>query len=166
MDSSYCMPQLRGNASWLDERKTQRSVFWSSNDLADPNNHVTDCYFCMVNTTGVGKKNKHKITYPNFPSAIRPVPHSDDVPVTVFKGLPSLDDKDIGHDTSEQDSCDSVRNVFTIGRLFFRHWTFPRLQASTLSCTEWFSAGFRSFKESCRAFGIKITKQKSCWSLC
>ena len=73
----------------------------------EPNNHATDCYFCMVNTTGVGRKNRHKITYPNIPSAIRPVPHSEEVHVPVFKGLPSLDDQDIGHDTSEQDSCDS-----------------------------------------------------------
>ena len=54
----------------------------------EPNNHVTDCYFCMVNTTGVWKKNRHKITYPNIPSAIRPIPHSEEVPVPVFKGLP------------------------------------------------------------------------------
>ena len=73
----------------------------------EPNNHLTDCYFCRVNTTGVGKKNQHKITYPNIPSAIRPVLHTEEVPVPVFKGLPSLDDKDIAHDTSEQASCDS-----------------------------------------------------------
>ena len=72
----------------------------------EPTNHVTDCYFCMVNTTGVGKKNRHKITYPNIPSTMRPVPHSEEVPVPVFKSFPSLDVEDIGHDTSEQDSCD------------------------------------------------------------
>ena len=55
----------------------------------------------------VGKKNRHKITYPSIPSAIRPVLHSEQVPVPVFNGLPSLDDKDIGLDTSEQDNCDS-----------------------------------------------------------
>ena len=52
-------------------------------------------------------KNRHKITYPKIPSAIRPVPHSEVVPVLVFKGLPSLNDKYIGHETSEQDNCDS-----------------------------------------------------------
>ena len=73
----------------------------------EPTNHVTDCYFCMVNTAGVGKKNRHKIVYPNISSAIRPAPHSEEVPVPVFKGLPSLNDKDIGHDTDEEDSCDN-----------------------------------------------------------
>ena len=53
-----------------------------------PNKYVTDCYFCMVNTMGVGKKNRHKITYPNIPSAIQLVLHSEEVPVSVFKGLP------------------------------------------------------------------------------
>ena len=71
------------------------------------NNHWTDCYFCMVNTMGVWKKKRHKIKYLNIFSAIRPVPHSEEVPVPVFNGLPSWDDKDIGHDTSEQDNCDS-----------------------------------------------------------
>ena len=70
------------------------------------NNHVTDCYFCMVNITDVGKKKQYKITYPNIPSAIRPVRQSEEVPVPVW---PSLDDKDIGLDTSDQDSCDSEK---------------------------------------------------------
>ena len=106
MGSTCCMPILWGNDSRLDQGKTHRSAFGVPIILREPNNHVTDCYFCMVNTTGVGKKNRHKITYPNIPSANRPVPHSEEVPVPVFKGLPSLDDKDIGHDTSEKDSCD------------------------------------------------------------
>jgi len=36
----------------------------------EPRDRVTDCYFCMVNTKGVGKKNRHKISYPSIPSAI------------------------------------------------------------------------------------------------
>ena len=41
----------------------------------EPRNHVTNCYFCMVNTKDVGKKNQHKISYPSIPLAIRPAPH-------------------------------------------------------------------------------------------
>lgn len=44
-------------------------------------NHTTDCYFCMTNVIGFNRKTKHKIEYPNLPSAIRPVMHSDDIPV-------------------------------------------------------------------------------------
>ena len=37
--------------------------------------HVTDCYFCMINLQGINRKNKHCVQYPDIPSALRPVPH-------------------------------------------------------------------------------------------
>ena len=40
----------------------------------------------MVDT--IGKKNHHKISYPSIPSAIRPVPHSEELLVSVFGGFP------------------------------------------------------------------------------
>ena len=43
--------------------------------------HTTDCYFCMTSVKGFNGKNKKSITYPNLPSAIRPIAHSDDIPV-------------------------------------------------------------------------------------
>ena len=49
----------------------------------EPTNHATDCYFCLTNVKGMNKKNKNKIQYPNIPSALRPVPHSDDLPIPV-----------------------------------------------------------------------------------
>lgn len=47
----------------------------------EPTSHVNDCYFCMTKIQGFSKKSKQNIEYPNLPSALRPVPHSDDVPV-------------------------------------------------------------------------------------
>lgn len=44
-------------------------------------NHTTDCYFCSVDVKGFNTKNKNKISYPNLNSAIRPVPHSSEIPV-------------------------------------------------------------------------------------
>lgn len=44
-------------------------------------NHTTDCYFCSVDVRGFNTKNKTKISYPNLSSAIRPVPHSSEIPV-------------------------------------------------------------------------------------
>lgn len=41
--------------------------------------HCTDCYFCLVKTSRFNKKKKSKIEYPNLPSAIRPVPHLDEI---------------------------------------------------------------------------------------
>lgn len=44
-------------------------------------NHSTDCYFCMTKISGFSRKNKHKIKYPDIPSAIKPVLHSIDIPI-------------------------------------------------------------------------------------
>ena len=44
-------------------------------------NHVDDCYFCMVKVDGHNKKSMKSIVYPNLKSAIRPVPHSPEIPV-------------------------------------------------------------------------------------
>ena len=61
----------------------------------EPMDHTTDCYFCLVNVKGVVMKTKHRIKYPNIPSAIRPIPHSDELPVPVFEGFvqPSSDEE-------------------------------------------------------------------------
>jgi hypothetical protein len=42
---------------------------------------VDDCYFCVCKLKGFSTKNKKEITYPNLPSAIRPVLHGPDIPV-------------------------------------------------------------------------------------
>ena len=52
-----------------------------------PKDHNTEYYFCLVNTKGVGKKNRHKITYACIPSAISPTVHSDELVVPVFTEL-------------------------------------------------------------------------------
>jgi len=44
--------------------------------------HVSDCYFCLSSITGVTAKSKHSVQYPNLPSAMRPVPHSAELPVS------------------------------------------------------------------------------------
>jgi hypothetical protein len=44
--------------------------------------HFTDCYFCLTKTSGIFFKSKHSIQYPSLPSAVRPVLHSQDLPVT------------------------------------------------------------------------------------
>ena len=42
---------------------------------------ITDCYFCMINLKSIHHKNKHRVQYPDIPSAIRPIPHVPDLPV-------------------------------------------------------------------------------------
>jgi hypothetical protein len=51
----------------------------------EPTDHVTDCYFCIVPPLrhGITKGKKRTVSYPNISSAIRPVPHTEDLPVPV-----------------------------------------------------------------------------------
>ena len=59
----------------------------------EPKDHLNDCYFCMVNLKGIGKKNRQRISYPSIPSAIRPVPHSDEFSPPVFNGFASSENE-------------------------------------------------------------------------
>ena len=47
----------------------------------EPQDHSSDCYFCITQIKGISSKSKHTIKYPNLPSAMRPVPHSEDLPI-------------------------------------------------------------------------------------
>ena len=35
----------------------------------------------MINLKGINCKNKHRVQYPDVPSAIKPIPHGPDLPV-------------------------------------------------------------------------------------
>ena len=59
----------------------------------EPKEQLTDCYFCLVNTKGIGKKNRLNISYPSIPSAILPVLHSHKFPPPVFNGFVSSEDE-------------------------------------------------------------------------
>ncbi|UYV82677.1 hypothetical protein LAZ67_22000521 [Cordylochernes scorpioides] len=47
----------------------------------EPKDHSSDCYFCLTKTTGITSKSRHTVEYPDLPSAMRPVPLSDILPV-------------------------------------------------------------------------------------
>ena len=52
-----------------------------------PQNHRSDCYFCAAKTTGLTSKTRSSVDYPSLPSAIQPVPHSDELPIPTFHGF-------------------------------------------------------------------------------
>ena len=52
----------------------------------EPKNRVDDRYSCFVSVTGFSGKNKHRIVYPNLNSAMRPIPHDENLPVPVPTG--------------------------------------------------------------------------------
>src|SRR5215469_15139473 len=71
----------------------------------EPKDHVTDCYFCLTNISGFSGKNKHKIKYPDLPSAIRPVPHSDELPIPTPVAISSVQSSD--DDVEDDKMCSS-----------------------------------------------------------
>lgn len=76
----------------------------------EQSNHLDDCYFCQTNISGISKKSKHKIIYPDTQSAIKPVKHNNDLPVPVppvDKSVRDFDDDSVNHlDIDEEiDAC-------------------------------------------------------------
>jgi len=76
----------------------------------EPTYHVSDCYFCLTSITGVTAKSKHPVQYPNLPSAMRPVPHSTELPVPKSPTNMMLtdsesSDEDVGQANNNMD-CD------------------------------------------------------------
>ena len=69
----------------------------------EPLNHIDNCYFCLVNTTGIGKIKRQKIAYSHILSAIRPIQHSKEIPFPIFKGLfLSLDEESMSATETEE----------------------------------------------------------------
>ena len=84
-----CVEMLR---SWTQGKNVQMNfgipMIWR-----EQKNHVDDCYFCLINMKGYNRKNKHHVSYPNLDSALRPIPHSDQIPVPAFTNLPELEEE-------------------------------------------------------------------------
>ena len=71
-------------------------------------NHADDCYFCMTNVAGFSSKSKGNIKYPHLLPAIRPIPHSAELPPPLFTSLPEVVDEpesSITEESSLEDDC-------------------------------------------------------------
>ena len=102
-----CKPCYNGLTAWFNGKKAAFN-FAVPMVLREPRNHADDCYFCLTNITGFNAYSRKKIKYPNLRSAMRPVPHSDDLPVPtppVNKELLSLSDEEM---PSRKDSAESI----------------------------------------------------------
>ena len=60
----------------------------------EPTNHGTDCYFCVGDVTGINRKNRDSLKYPDLQSTRRPAAHCDEIPVPIFGELPDISDED------------------------------------------------------------------------
>jgi len=73
-----CVIRLGG---WIN-RKGMAMPFAVPMVWMEPSNHTSDCYFCLTPPVAIGmNRKKQRIDYPNIPSAIRNVPHGEDLPV-------------------------------------------------------------------------------------
>ena len=96
-----CTETLRG---WTNSKRSLNfgiPMVWR-----ELTNHVTDCYFCAVDVTGINRKNQSSLKYPDLQSARCPVAHCDEIPVPIFRELPDISDKDAscveGHEDEEK----------------------------------------------------------------
>lgn len=71
-----CVRLLTGWAKGARHMKFAVPMIWR-----EPRDHLTDCYFCLTNIAGITSKSQQAVNYPNLPSAMRPVPHSEELPV-------------------------------------------------------------------------------------
>jgi len=76
----------------------------------EPTDHVSDCCFCLTSISRVTAKCKHTVENPNLPSALRPVPHSAELPVpkpptNMMLSDSESSDEDVGQANNNMD-CD------------------------------------------------------------
>jgi hypothetical protein len=79
----------------------------------EPTDHVPDCYFCLTSITGVTAKSKHSVQYPNLQYAMRPVPHSAELPVPKPPTNITLSDSE----SSDEDVGQANNNMIVIQHL-------------------------------------------------
>jgi len=67
--------------------------------------HSSDCYFCLTNITGITSKTEHTVKYPILEPAMRPIPHSEQLPVPKPPENPTFsdDNSDSDEDRGQQE---------------------------------------------------------------
>jgi hypothetical protein len=63
-------------------------LYWP---CGNQNTIISDCYFFLTDVSGHTSKN-NGVEYPYLPSALRPVPHSEELPLATI----STKNKDVG----------------------------------------------------------------------
>ena len=150
-----CKPCYNGLTAWFNGKKAAFNfavpMVWR-----EPRNHADDCYYCLTNITGFNVSSRKKIKYPNLRSAMRPVPHSDDLPVPtppVNKDLLSSSDEkclqgrilpleDIGstysgtsgkepHWITQEDLNDLARDLYLSKQQSLTSHPTPKIETST-----------------------------------
>ena len=98
----YCCNTCATNLhQWLS-KKRKSMPFAIPMVWREPTDHHSNCYFCMIPPVakGMSRKKKWTVAYPNIPSAVRPIPHTEDLPIPVPPESYSLD-LDDDHDDND-----------------------------------------------------------------
>ena len=110
LDPSYvlctCVRLLTG---WINS--SRQMPFAIPMVWGEQKDHSSECYFCLTDITWITSKSKHTEKHPDFPSAMKPVPHREELPVPnspenlTFSNYNSDYDED--HGQQEGDNIDS-----------------------------------------------------------
>ena len=74
----------------------------------EPTDDANNCYFCLTPSMKKGFNRKESlIEYPSIPSAIRPIPHSDKLPISepCEVNLLCSDDAESSEESSVSETC-------------------------------------------------------------
>ena len=133
---------------WL-KKKRKAMPFAGPMIWIEPTNHKNECYFCLTPSMkkGFNRKKKSLIEYSDIPSAIRPVCHSDQLPIPEPCEIDLLcsDDAESSEESSIFKPCTSRNEEFGIitseSRLInesglndlVRYLDFPKVKAELLT---------------------------------
>lgn len=77
----------------------------------EPKDHFSDCYFCLTKIKGITPKSKHTVKYPNnLESAIRPVPHSENLPVPEPPKNVNISEDSESHEECENEGFENSKD--------------------------------------------------------
>ena len=97
----------------------------------EPQSHDDDCYFYLTNIIGFDASSRKNIKYSNLLSAMRPVPHSNDLPVPTSPAnmgfLPSSDEEmPSGEDSAKAISSEDNVSIYLGASGSEPHWIMHR----------------------------------------
>ena len=144
-----CVTCARLLAMWA--KGSRRVPFAIPMVWREPTDHVSDSYFCLTSVTGVTAKSKHTVQYSNLPSAMRPVPHSAELPVpkpptNMTLSYSESSDEDVRQANNNM-NCDP-----NFCRSLFFQWTTP----AGWRGSEWYRPQFEPVKEASWTFRLQV----------
>jgi hypothetical protein len=91
----------------MESREEKCHAVWYSNGLARTQEPRRRLLFLFVQDKDYNSRNKQDISYPDIPSAMRPVPHGPDVPIPVLpKSLEAATSESSTNESNAEDATD------------------------------------------------------------